>query len=293
MRPAGALSLARALSKLGVCSRREAERWIAQGRVQVDGCEERDPSRWIRPGRDRLSVDGRECSEPAARVVVALHKPAGFVTTRLDPAGRATVYDILGDTGRWLFPVGRLDRDSSGLLILTNDHRLGESLTSPAHRVPKTYHLRVAGVPDQEALRALREGVPLEDGLTRPARVRVLGGLRGSTWLEIELREGRNRQLRRMCAAVGHEVLELARVAIGALSLAGLAVGAWRELSPAEIERLSSSRTSSRASSPDGPPRRAAHAPAPRTGFRTRRADGRAAAAAGRPSGSVRSRRGR
>jgi 23S rRNA pseudouridine2605 synthase len=243
LRPQGALSLARALSKLGVCSRREAERWIGDGRVEVNDRLERDPSRWIDPRHDRISVDRRPVGEGTPRVVIALHKPVGFVTTRVDPAGRATVYDALGDLGRWVFPVGRLDRDTSGLLILTNDHRLGERLTSPEHEVPKTYHARVAGIPETEALRALREGLPLEDGvLTRPARVKVLGSVRGSTWLEIVLREGRNRQVRRMCALVGHEVLQLVRVAIGRLGLAGLAVGEWRELDPDEVARLGASR---------------------------------------------------
>jgi pseudouridine synthase len=164
----------------------------------------------------------------------------GLVTTRKDPGGRPTVYDALGDLGRWVFPVGRLDRDTSGLLVLTNDHRLGETLTSPAAHVPKTYHALVAGVPDEEALRVLREGVPLEDGATRPARVRQLGVQRGACWLEIVLTEGRNRQVRRMCGSVGHDVLELVRVAIGGLALSelGLAPGESRVLDAAEVARL-------------------------------------------------------
>ncbi len=216
--------------------------------------------RWVDPRRDRVSVDGRELGEATPRVVIAFHKPAGLVTTRVDPGGRPTVYDALPNLERWVFPVGRLDRDSSGLLILTNDHRLGERLTSPGQAVPKTYHARVAGLPDAEALRALREGVPLEDGaLTRPARVRVLGSVRGSTWLEIVLREGRNRQVRRMCAAVGHDVLALVRVRIGALGLAGLAAGDWRELTPREIAllvRSSASKEVDHASAPRSARRR-------------------------------------
>ena len=220
---------------------------------------ERSSSRFIDPARDRVVVDGRRVGDDTPRVVLALHKPRGLVTTRTDPGGRPTVYDALGDPGRpaghaprpgWVFPVGRLDRDTSGLLILTNDHRLGERLTSPEHHVPKTYHVRVAGFPDAEALRALREGLPLRDGtLTRPAAVRVLGaprgqeGLprpkgRGSTWLEIVLTEGKNRQVRRMGEAVGHEVLELVRVRIGRLGLGDLAPGEWRELGPEDVKRL-------------------------------------------------------
>ncbi|HXK11275.1 MAG TPA: pseudouridine synthase [Vicinamibacteria bacterium] len=258
LRPPATLSLARALSKLGVCSRREAQRWIADGRVRVNRATERSPSRWIDPARDRLFVDGRRVAETKAPVVLAFHKPAGLVTTRADPAGRPTVYDALEAVGQpaaadapagpgWVFPVGRLDRDTSGLLIFTNDHRLGERLTSPEHHVPKTYHARVRGLPDREAIRALREGLALDDGtLTRPARVRVLGTPRprpaepGSTWLEIVLTEGKNRQVRRMGAAVGHEVLELVRVRIGGLALGALAPGAWRELGPSEIRSLRS-----------------------------------------------------
>jgi pseudouridine synthase len=211
----------------------------------VKGAVERRPSRWIDPSRDRVLVDGRPVGDDTPRLVLAFHKPVGFVTTRSDPGGRATVYDALGDVGSWVFPVGRLDRDTSGLLVLTNDHRLGERLTSPEHHVPKTYHARVAGLPDPEALRALREGLPLDDGtVTRPAKVRVLGTPRGegSTWLEIVLTEGKNRQVRRMGAAVGHEVLELVRVRIGRLSLGDLAPGEWRELGPEEVQSLSAGR---------------------------------------------------
>lgn len=248
LRPEGGLSLARALSKFGVSSRREAERWIAAGRVLVGGVVERRPSRWIDPSRDRVVVDGRPVGDGTPRVVLAFHKPKDVVTTRADPGGRATVYDALGDLGRlatsgWVFPVGRLDRDTSGLLILTNDHRLGERLTSPEHHVPKTYHARVKGVPDAEALRALCEGLALDDGtVTRPARVRVLGTpggkAAGSTWLEIVLTEGKNRQVRRMGAAVGHDVLELVRVRIGGLGLGDLAPGEWRELGADQVKSL-------------------------------------------------------
>lgn len=199
-----------------------------------------DPAAWIAPGQDSVAVDGREVGEKTERIAVALHKPVGLLTTRSDPGGRPTVYDALGTIGRWLFPVGRLDRDSSGLLLLTNDHRLGERLTAPAAHVPKTYHVLVAGVPDHQALRALREGLPLDDGPTRPARVRQLGVHKGGCWVEVVLTEGRNRQLRRMCAAVGHDVVELVRVAIGGLALAqlGLAPGESRRLLEREIALL-------------------------------------------------------
>jgi 23S rRNA pseudouridine2605 synthase len=238
-RTRGPLSLARALSKFGVCSRAEAERWIAAGRVSVDGEVVLGPARRIDPRRHRVKVDGRPVGDDTERVVLALHKPAGYVTTRVEPGGRPTVYELLESVGRWVFPVGRLDRDSSGLLIVTNDHRLGQRLTDPEHHVPKTYHARVEGVPAETVLRALREGVTLGDGTrTRPARVRSLGSGRDGAWLEIVLTEGKNRQVRRMCAAVGHEVRELVRVRIGGLELGDLAPGHWRRLGAEDMALL-------------------------------------------------------
>jgi 23S rRNA pseudouridine2605 synthase len=234
------VSLARALSKFGVCSRAEAVRLVEAGRVRVGGRVVLSPARRIDPRRDRVTVDGGRVGEATERVVLALHKPVGHITSRTDPGGRTTVYALLGEVGRWVFPVGRLDRDTSGLLVLTNDHRLGERLTDPRHHVPKTYHVRVRGVPDAEALRVLRSGVPLGEGtLTKPAAVRLLGAARGgSSWLEMVLTEGKNRQVRRMCQAVGHEVQELVRVGIGGLALGDLPLGHWRRLEPAEVEAL-------------------------------------------------------
>jgi 23S rRNA pseudouridine2605 synthase len=243
------LSLARALSKFGVCSRAEAARWIEAGRVRVDGAVVRAPQRRINPRRHRIEVDGARVGDLRRPVALVLHKPAGYLTTRTDPGGRPTVYDLLADVGEWVFPVGRLDRDTSGLLILTNDHRLGDELTDPGRHVPKTYHARVRGVPSAAALAVLREGVTLEDGTRcRPAGVRALGVARGGTprppdlpgtsWLEITLTEGKNRQVRRMCAVVGHEVLELARVRIGALALGDLPRGGWRRLTEEDLVRL-------------------------------------------------------
>ena len=236
----GPLSLARALSKFGVCSRAEAARWIEAGRVEVDGRVVRWPQRRIDPRRSRVRVDGRRVGDDTGRIVLLLHKPAGYITSRTDPGGRPTVYDLLQDVEVWVFPVGRLDRESAGLLVLTNDHRLGQRLTDPEHHVPKTYHALVEGVPEAETLRALRDGVPLGDGTSsRPARVRLLGGAREArSWLEIVLTEGKNRQVRRMCAGVGHEVVALVRVAIGGLALGELPAGRWRALAADEVRRL-------------------------------------------------------
>jgi 23S rRNA pseudouridine2605 synthase len=211
--------------------------------VRVDGQVVRGPLRRIDPKRQKVTVDGRHVGDDTERIVLVLNKPKGLITTRTDPGGRPTVYTLLGDVGRWVFPVGRLDRDTTGLLVLTNDHRLGQRLTDPDQHVPKTYHARVAGVPSAEALRVLREGAPLGSGETsRPARVRGLGSRRDGTWLEIVLTEGKNRQVRRMCAAVGHDVLDLVRVAVGRLSLGDLPPGRWRRLGPAEIARLTEGR---------------------------------------------------
>ena len=236
----GRLSLARALSKFGVCSRKQAASLIEAGCVRVGGRVVLWPARRIDPRRERVTLDGRRVGDDTERVALVLHKPAGYLTTRSEPGGRPTVYELLRDVGRWVFPVGRLDRDSSGLLVLTNDHGLGQRLTDPEQHVPKTYHARVRGVPSPEALRALREGLTLRDGTrTRPARVRSLGTARGGgPWLELVLTEGKNRQVRRMCEAVGHQVVELVRVRIGALSLGDLGPGEWRRLDREEIGRL-------------------------------------------------------
>jgi 23S rRNA pseudouridine2605 synthase len=236
---AGAVSLPRALSKLGYCSRKEAVRLIEAGRVTLEGRPATLPSLRADPGRSRIAVDGVPVGSRAQPLVIALHKPTGFITSRVDPAGRPTVYDLLHGVPAWVFPVGRLDRDTSGLLVLTNDHGLGHRLTDPESHVSKTYHVLVRGIPDGAALRALREGGPLPDGtVCRPAQVRSLGATRGGTWLEIVLTEGKNRQVRKMCRSVGHDVKALARVRIGGLGLGRIPPGGWRRLSPASVAKL-------------------------------------------------------
>jgi 23S rRNA pseudouridine2605 synthase len=209
--------------------------------VQVQGKVARSPAHRVDLTRDAIALDGRRVREAEVeRVVLAYHKPRGLVTSRRDPGGRKTIYDALADLPTWVFPVGRLDKDTSGLLILTNDHPLGHRLTDPEAHVEKRYHVRVAGLPSPEALAALREGVSIGDPEpTRPARVKPFGAPReGGTWLEIALTEGRNRQIRRMGAAVGHDVLDLVRVAIGGLELGDLPPGRWRRLDAGEVSRL-------------------------------------------------------
>ncbi|MGH2902588.1 MAG: pseudouridine synthase [Solirubrobacteraceae bacterium] len=231
------MRLAKYLAHAGVASRRGAETVIAAGRVHVDGEIVRDPARDVTE-HSRVTVDGRVLDGPEERVVYALHKPLGVVSTAHDPGGRPTVVELVADSDPAhprLYPVGRLDADSSGLILVTNDGELANRLTHPRFEVPKTYRVTLGGAPAGEGvLRALRRGIELDDGPTAPARVRRLG----RNLIEITIHEGRNRQVRRMCEAAGRPVLALERVAFGPLLLDGLAPGAHRRLRAREIEGL-------------------------------------------------------
>jgi 23S rRNA pseudouridine2605 synthase len=228
------MRLAKYLAHAGVASRRRAEELIAAGRVSVEGVVVLDPARDV-TDEQPVSVDGRELAGAERRVVYAVNKPLGVLSTASDTHNRPTVTELLAHTGLRLYPVGRLDADSTGLILLTNDGQLAHTLTHPSFEVPKTYRARVRGGPVGEPeLRILREGVPLEDGMTAPAQVRQLrGGV-----LELTIHEGRNRQVRRMCQAVGHPVSELTRIAFGPLRLGELKPGAHRRLTDAEVKRL-------------------------------------------------------
>jgi 23S rRNA pseudouridine2605 synthase len=228
------LRLAKYLAHAGVASRRAAERLIGEGRVALDGRTVTDPATHVE--RDAaVSVDGQLLSGPEPRVVFAVNKPVGVVSTAHDTHGRPTVTGLLDAGGLRLYPVGRLDADSGGLILLTNDGELANRLTHPRYEVPKTYRARVSGAPvGEDALGLLREGVALDDGPTAPAAVRLLG----PGELEITIHEGRNRQVRRMCDAVGHPVVALTRVAFGSLRLGGLAPGEHRRLGAEEIAGL-------------------------------------------------------
>jgi 23S rRNA pseudouridine2605 synthase len=227
------MRLGKHLAHAGVASRRASEALVVDGRVTVDGAVVTDPARGV-TGEEAIAVDGELVRGPGTRVVYALHKPAGVVSTAADTHGRPTVVDLV-PTGQRLYPVGRLDADSTGLILLTNDGDLAYALTHPRFEVPRTYRARVdGGRPSERALRALREGLELEDGRTAPAQVRLLGPHE----LELTIREGRKRQVRRMCEAVGHRVVELRRVAFGSLRLGDLAAGRHRRLTAAEVERL-------------------------------------------------------
>jgi len=226
------------LARAGVASRRESEKLIVEGRVTVDGVVAELGSK-ADPARETVCLDGRPLRFAPTHTYLVLHKPPGYVTTRRDPQGRPTVMDLIPpDLRRRLYPVGRLDFDAAGLLLLTDDGELANALTHPSHETRKTYHVLVAGNVGPKALSQLRHGLELADGRTAPAHARVLRESQDSTWLELGIREGRKRQVKRMCAAVGHPVRQLLRVAMGQIELGRLASGRWRALRAEEVERL-------------------------------------------------------
>jgi 23S rRNA pseudouridine2605 synthase len=226
------MRLAKYLAHSGVASRRAAETMIAAGRVSVGGETVTDPARDVDESSD-VTVDGAAVA-PEPREVYAVNKPAGVVSTADDPQGRPIVTELV-PSARRLYPVGRLDADTTGLILLTNDGELANRLMHPRYEVPKTYRAEVRPAPVSEsALRALREGVELEEGVTAPAKVAQMAPGR----LQITIGEGRKRQVRRMCEAVGHRVTALQRVGFGPLRLGGMAPGAYRRLTAAEVERL-------------------------------------------------------
>lgn len=236
--PRRVVSLPRALSKLGLCSRTQALGFIEGGRVSVNGRVSTDAALRVSLEADRICVDGKAAGARAP-LVIALHKPAGYVTTRTDPQGRKTVYDLLPKLDRFVFPVGRLDKETSGLLIFTDDHRLGEALTNPDAHVLKTYEVAVDRPLDAAALEGLRRGLEIGKGeRTRPATVHRMEGDGSAHRLEITIHEGKNRQIRRMMAAVGVSVVALRRTRIGGLRLGRLPPAEHRLLSPAERELL-------------------------------------------------------
>jgi 23S rRNA pseudouridine2605 synthase len=229
------MRLAKYLASAGIASRRASETIIRAGRVTVGGTVIADPARDVGPA-DAVAVDGRAVPAPEVRVVYALNKPAGVVSTARDTHGRPTVVSLIPKAGVRLYPVGRLDAQTTGLILLTNDGELAHRLTHPSFEVPKTYRAKLSGGPVREAaVRSLRDGVELEDGRTAPARVRRVS----PDVLELTIHEGRKRQVRRMCEAVGHPVTGLERTGFGPLQLGNLKPGAYRELTPAEVARLS------------------------------------------------------
>lgn len=224
------------MARAGVGSRRACEELISQGRVTVNGRVARLGTR-VQCEADEVRVDGDQLPISQELKYVLLNKPVGVVSTASDPDGRPTVVDLVPEDER-LYPVGRLDMATEGLLVLTNDGRLANALMHPATRVEKTYIVEVAGRLEPGAIRSLRQGVQLDDGMTAPAKVVVLAESPGRLLLEMKIHEGRNRQIRRMIEAVGGRVAELARVAIGPIKDRNLKPGRWRALKPAEVAEL-------------------------------------------------------
>lgn len=238
MRKARRVGLARALSKLGYCSRSQAVELIRAGRVQLNGKTQRDPEAPVSVPRDRITVDGQVVGA-AAKIYWMLNKPRGAVTTASDEKGRETVYGHVPEELPWLAPVGRLDKASEGLLLLTNDSEWAARITSPESHLDKTYHVQIAAVPDEALLEKIKKGIRAEDGdLLRAKSAEILPHGEKNSWLIVVLDEGRNRQIRRIFETLGIEVLRLVRVAIGPLALGDLPKGKSRPLTPAEKRTL-------------------------------------------------------
>jgi 23S rRNA pseudouridine2605 synthase len=233
------VGLARAISKLGYCSRSEAARLIRQGRVRLSGSITRNPEARVRLGKDRIQVDGKLLAA-AEKIYLVLNKPPGVVTTAADERGRDTVYSLLPANLEWISPVGRLDQASEGLLLFTNDSEWAARITDPASHLDKTYHVQINTVADDQFLRSLERGVEVSKGeIFKPKRAAVLHSGE-HYWVEMVLDEGKNRQIRRMLNALGIEVLRLVRVSIGPLKLGDLPKGAYRALRPEEKGALDS-----------------------------------------------------
>src|SRR5229473_5401425 len=231
--------LQKILSQAGIASRRASEQLMIEGRVTVNGDTIRELGTKADASRDDIRVDGRRIKIPERHRYVLLNKPRGYVTTRSDPEKRPTVIDLLRGVKEYVYPVGRLDFDSEGLLILTNDGDLAARLTHPRHGVARVYDVRVLGVPDDHDLDRLRKGIVVEGRRTNSADVELLPlGRSAHATLRLTIREGRNRQVRKMCEAIGHPVDHLKRIAIGPIRDSRLKVGNWRDLTPEEVKRL-------------------------------------------------------
>jgi pseudouridine synthase len=236
------MTLDRVLSRFGLASRTLARQAIAAGRLKVNGKVVRDPDQWVRLDEVALHLDGRRL-KPARKVYLLFYKPKGVITSHGDPGGRRTVYEFLGDAAQWVSPVGRLDKDTSGLLLLTNDTEFADHVTSPTSKVAKTYIVKTSGLLSDETIARLSAGVEMKRGdVASPQSVRRLEDRGKYTWLEVVLSEGKNREVRRMIEAVGFKVLKLVRTGLGPLTLAGLEIGKWRALTPHERAALRHSR---------------------------------------------------
>jgi len=234
--PAEKIRLQKYLSQAGVASRREAEKWIAQGRISVNNRIVIEQGTGVNPEKDKVEVDGRLVT-PQKNTYIILHKPSGYLCSMKDDFGRPLVTDLIGDIPQRIYHVGRLDLDSEGLLIMTNDGSFGQLLTHPGHQVDKSYRVNLRYPLDNQRVEKLSQGVELDDGfLTSPARIRIIS--RDRRRVEIIIREGKKRQVKRMLRSVGNRVTYLKRVAVGPVQLGDLPRGKWRELTPGEIQAL-------------------------------------------------------
>ena len=231
--------LQKVLANAGVASRRHCEELILQGKVQVNGQVVKELGTKVDPDTDKIKVNGK-LIHMERKIYVLLHKPTGYITSVSDPRGRPVVVDLLRGIKERVYPVGRLDYDTSGLLLLTNDGELAHMLAHPSYEMDKVYRAWVKGVPSREKISQLASGVKLEDGMTAPGQARLLKAAPANdrALLELVIHEGRNRQVRRMCEAIGHPVIKLERTQVGFLTLEGLEPGQYRPLTTAEIERL-------------------------------------------------------
>ena len=232
------VTLDRVLSRAGIASRAATRDWIAEGRVKVNGRVVRNPDHWVETGKDTVHFDGRPIRSEK-KTYIALNKPTGVVTSNGDKRNRPTVYDFVKKLDRWVFPVGRLDMDTSGLLILTNDTEFGDRLLSPTSKIPKTYYVKVTGSMDPDQYFALAFGMDIGRGeVSGPAVVQEVRRTDKYTWFELTITEGKNRQVRRMCDAIKRPVLKLVRIRIGRYPLGKVPVGEFVKLDPSDLRKL-------------------------------------------------------
>ncbi|HWQ30971.1 MAG TPA: pseudouridine synthase [Negativicutes bacterium] len=230
--------LQKVMAEYGVASRRKSEELIAEGKVKVNGHLITEPGCKVDKEKDIIEVMGKPLKKQESRLYILLNKPTGFITSARDQFGRPTVLDLLKGISTRVFPIGRLDYDTDGLLLLTNDGELTYRITHPKHNIDKTYRATVRGRVDNRDIEAFSKGIEIEDYVTSPARLQITGESKGNSIVEITIHEGKNRQVRKMCSAIGHEVISLTRISIGELGLGSLKSGQWRFLTESEIKYI-------------------------------------------------------